>query len=330
MARLCSIGVQALTIAALKRLERTGETSVETLARALAVPPAEIERCLVEARAAGVSLKVSPDGRVALAAPLDWLDAEAIARALAGTGLHLAVVDCCRSTNSELLDAMRIRPESGRGLAAEMQTAGRGRSGRPWYASLCRSLAFSLSWRFDLPLAALSGLSLAAGVAIVRALRARAVEAELKWPNDVLWLERKLGGILVETRGGTRSPALAVIGVGINVRLQAEERVRIDQPVCDLHEAGGDRLSRSAWLAVLLEELARVLRTFERNGFEPLRDEWQRYHAHADREVDLALPGGERLRGVARGIDASGRLLLAAQGGVRAVAGGEVSLRARP
>jgi BirA family biotin operon repressor/biotin-[acetyl-CoA-carboxylase] ligase len=326
---MLDFGVQALTLAVLKRLDTCGDAIAEALARELDSSAAEIWRCVDEASAAGVGLRVSRSKVISLAAPLDWLDAAAIERDLAGSGLQLDIVDCCGSTNTELLARMRRSPESGQVLAAELQTAGRGRQGRDWQSALCRSLAFSLSWRFELPLASLAGLSLAAGVGIVRALRAQSIEAELKWPNDILWCSRKLGGILIETLGGARVPSLAVIGVGINVDLRPEERASIGQPVCDLQEASASRRSRGDWLVVLLTELARVLCEFEREGFERLRREWERYHAHANRPVDLVLPDGERSSGIARGIDADGRLLVAGRAGVRAIAGGDVTLRAR-
>jgi BirA family biotin operon repressor/biotin-[acetyl-CoA-carboxylase] ligase len=165
-------------------------------------------------------------------------------------------------------------------------------------------------------------------VAIARALRAQGVEAELKWPNDLVWREAKLGGILIEVHGEAAGACAAVIGIGLNVRLRDAQRARIDQAACDLRQAGAPALARSDWLALVLLELSAALARFQRDGFAPFVAEWDRYHAHAGRPVELALAGGERLRGIATGVDASGRLLLATAGGTQAIMTGDVSLRA--
>ena len=213
-------------------------------------------------------------------------------------------------------------------LAAEWQTQGRGRLGRAWHSGIASALTFSLLWRFDKAVAGLAGLSLAVGVAIVRTLRRASVAAQLKWPNDLVWQERKLGGILIEVHGDAAGPCAAVIGIGINTRLHGEQRARIDQAVCDVYEAGGRALSRNDWLVAMLIELCDVLGLYARQGFAALHAEWDRYHAHAGRPVALALPNGESLRGIAAGVDPSGRLLLATAHGTQAVMTGDVSLRA--
>src|SRR6185436_12456622 len=122
-----------------------------------------------------------------------------------GPGYELRSVERCGSTNSVLLAEKRLpRPVL---LLAHEQTAGRGRRGRRWHSAPGAGLTFSLSARLE----RLAGLPLVAGVATARALRALGAAAvELKWPNDLVADGAKLGGILVQTRGG-----LAVIGIGI-------------------------------------------------------------------------------------------------------------------
>jgi BirA family biotin operon repressor/biotin-[acetyl-CoA-carboxylase] ligase len=242
--------------------------------------------------------------------------------------LRVQVLDCCDSTNTELLRAARAGAPSGQVIAAEWQRQGRGRMGRRWHAGLCAALTFSVLWRFERAIAALSGLSLAVGVGIVHGLRRHGIDAALKWPNDVLWQGRKLGGILIEVQGEAGGPCAAVVGVGLNVDLQSTQRLAIDQPAADLHEAGGGAHSRSEWLACMLCELAETLRAFAQTGFGPLRAEWDRYHAYAGRPVVLALPDGTRVAGVAAGVDDLGRLLLANERGTQPVSAGDVTLRA--
>jgi BirA family biotin operon repressor/biotin-[acetyl-CoA-carboxylase] ligase len=321
--------VHTLIVAALKRLSPRGFQPTAALAAALAASPESVAQALRQASAAGAPVQYDAHCGFRLTEALDWLDAARIAAAIGHTGMAVEVVDCCGSTNAELMRSARSDAPHGQVLVAELQSEGRGRQGRRWHSGIGTALTFSLLWRFRArPVSMLNGLSLAVGVAIARALRRRAVAAELKWPNDLLWQGRKLGGILIEVQGDAAGPCAAVIGIGVNVRLCSEERARIDQAASDLCEAGGPAMSRDEWLAAMLLELFEVLGAFAGEGFEASRAEWDRYHAHAGRHVELALPNGARLRGVASGVDADGRLLLVTAHGTQAVMTGDVSLRA--
>jgi BirA family biotin operon repressor/biotin-[acetyl-CoA-carboxylase] ligase len=184
-------------------------------------------------------------------------------------------------------------------------------------------------WRYPQGASALSGLSLAVGVAVIRALRSfGAGEAQLKWPNDVLWRGRKLAGILVELSGDALGPSAVVVGVGVNVRLSRAMKGRIDQPAADLETACGREVDRNVVLGTLVTELAAILETFAIGGFAPLREEWERYHAHQGCRVTVTLPGGARDNGVARGIGDDGALLFETGNALRRLHSGEISLRA--
>src|SRR5687768_11873608 len=138
---------------------------------------------------------------------MDQLDGAAIVL----PGVEVRIVERCTSTNDLLLKENNTVL-----LAAEEQTAGRGRRGRRWHSAPGAGLTFSLASRIRRPARELAALSLVAGVAAARALRGLGVTgAALKWPNDLLAGDAKLGGILVETRG-SGSACVAVIGIGIN------------------------------------------------------------------------------------------------------------------
>src|SRR5690348_3332825 len=114
-------------------------------------------------------------------------------------GVHVRVVERCGSTNTELMREEDLRTPAL--LAAEAQSAGRGRRGRRWHGSPGRALTFSLAARIARPARELAALPLVAGVAAALALRSLGAAAVgLKWPNDLVVGEAKLGGILVETR----------------------------------------------------------------------------------------------------------------------------------
>ena len=277
----------------------------------------------------------------------DTLKEEIIAQLLPSAtrrAFDVRVVAETGSTNSDLLRDAATLP-SGSVLAAEHQTSGRGRRGRTWIAPPGGSLAFSLLWKFERDAAALAGLSLAVGVAVARALERcgtaqtgaetqAASRVLLKWPNDLLVQQHggfaKLGGILIELAAAEAGRTPAVIGIGINIALGDAAR-DIDQRVTDLAAQGGET-SRNVVLAILLEELLIVLRTFERAGFAPLAAEWNARHAFNGKRVLLSSEHGPHAEGIALGADADGALLLdtgqGVAGRVARIVSGEVSLRA--
>jgi BirA family biotin operon repressor/biotin-[acetyl-CoA-carboxylase] ligase len=316
---------------ALLRLIADGEFhSGEALARALGVSRGTVWNAVRALEAADVAVYKVPGRGYRLAERVSMLDPSQIAEH-AVTSLNIEVVDEVDSTNTRLAQRAAEGGASGSVLAAEWQHSGRGRMGRPWQAGLTRAIAFSMLWRYAQGAGALSGLSLAVGVAVIRALRAfGARDTRLKWPNDVLWQGRKLAGILVELSGDALGPSAVVVGVGVNVHLSDAMRERIDQPAADLESACGRELDRNAVLGKLLAELARVLEAFGAGGFAPLREEWESYHAHQGKRVTVTLPGGAVDSGVVRGIADDGALLFETGNALRRLHSAEISLRAAP
>jgi BirA family biotin operon repressor/biotin-[acetyl-CoA-carboxylase] ligase len=240
----------------------------------------------------------------------------------------IEVVPQAASSNTLLLQRAALGAPGGSVVAVELQSAGRGRLGRAWHSGLGNALTFSLLWRFDCGLNALSGLSLAVGVAILRALdKAGARGAGLKWPNDIVCAQGKLGGVLIEAQGDMLGPSAVVIGIGLNCLLPEPLAQRIDQPACALDELCAELPERNRLLALLLGELATVLGQFGEGGFAPLRDEWERRHIHRDQPVELHLADGSVVAGIARGVGDGGELRLETAQGMRSFNSGEVGVR---
>ena len=313
--------------------------SGEDLAATVGLTRARVSQLLKQAETAGLSLERVRGLGYRLTATPDFLSADEIRRALlefaenGGTFplLHVEVVDQIGSTSTELLRRGQRRDIHASVLAAEWQTAGRGRRGKPWTAVAGGSLTFSLGWRYEQGAGFLAGLSLAVGVAVVRALEAEGLEGvELKWPNDLVYRHLKVGGILVELNGDALGPSTVVVGVGLNVRLPAEIRRNIEQPVSDLATVagrGGAPIDRNRLLARLAAELAMTLDAYSRAGFPAFAAEWQRRHAYQGKPVKLLLPDGASVKGTVAGVDSTGALVLA-DGPRRArFLSGEISLR---
>jgi BirA family biotin operon repressor/biotin-[acetyl-CoA-carboxylase] ligase len=191
----------------------------------------------------------------------------------------------------------------------------------------------SMSWQFPEAPPTFSALSLAVGVASVRAFRRLGIDGiGLKWPNDLIWQQRKLGGILIEMRGESAGPAQVVIGIGVNMRMPAQVRIMLAEQqaalIADVQEIVRDRTPpRNALIAMLVEEVTRMLQTFGEKGFAPFTDEWRRLDTLSDAPVRV-ISGSETTFGRARGVDPDGTLLVDVDGELRRFASGEVSLRA--
>jgi BirA family biotin operon repressor/biotin-[acetyl-CoA-carboxylase] ligase len=240
---------------------------------------------------------------------------------------EIEVFDELDSTNQQLLRTPELA--SGRVCLAEAQSGGRGRRGRDWVATPYHNILLSMSWRFETGPAGLAGLSLAAGVAVLRALDEFGMrDAGLKWPNDILCDGRKLAGLLIDLRGEASGPSLVVLGLGLNVHLAHSDAARIDQPWIALRENLPAPVDRNRLAGLLILHLGEMFRVFERTGFAAFRAEWERRHLYAGKAVRLHS-GQEEVFGTVEGIDAQGGLRVQVAGGeVRTFHSGDVSLRA--
>ncbi len=319
----------AKTFDLLRLLSDANFRSGAVLAHELGATSGEFRQVLRELEHLGLEL-VRVRGRgYRLAKAYDWLDAAAVRARLGARAcrFQIELLDACASTNTLLLERARSGAPAGSVLACELQSAGRGRRGNSWLSGLGGSLTFSLLWRFDQGAAGLSGLSLAAGVAVARALESLNIHGvQLKWPNDVLHAGRKLGGILIELHGDAGATA-AVIGIGLNLHLPAGLRDAVAQPATDVAAIAGEAPQRNRLLAATLVELARVLDGFTQHGFAPLRQEWIARHAHQGRPVTLSSGVGRVVTGRAAGVAEDGALLLETARGLERFVNGELSLR---
>ena len=266
----------------------------------------------------------------------------------ATVALAITRFDACDSTNRQLLAAAESGAPAGSVFVARTQTAGRGRRGRTWVAEPGATLTFSLLWAFPVDAAALSGLPLAVGVAMVRGLAHPAlgglrpgVRLGLKWPNDLLLRlpdgsDAKAGGMLIESvlRRSTTGPRemAVVIGIGLNClpSLTIKDNVP-DQSVAALAEGYADAaaLAPETLLPVLLDALRETLLEFSVQGFAGLRDEWLAAHLWQGEAIRVLEAGQITLEGELRGVDLDGALLVATPSGFERVVTGDVSLRRR-
>jgi len=253
-----------------------------------------------------------------------------------------------KSTNDDLLERWRagelIDPIA---RIAHKQTAGKGRAGRSWLATPENSICFSLAFPFKRKPAELSGLSLLAGLAVISGI-AQACDLDeatlhqaglrLKWPNDLLINNAKLGGILVE--GGQATPedlTWMIIGIGMNLRnanaiesilgSQAGLKISALDQILPAHSKLPD--VEYLWLK-LIASLEHHLREFDEHGFEMHQEQWKKWDNYLGQEVCISGAGKESIYGIAQGINPTGALLLQQDNQMIAIHAGDVSLRVQP
>jgi BirA family biotin operon repressor/biotin-[acetyl-CoA-carboxylase] ligase len=309
--------------------------SGEELAAALSISRAAVWKRLQQLGEWGVALEARAGSGYRLEAPIELLDEAAIRAQLPDTVAadlrSLEVHESLDSTSDRLLAVRGLPPGRFDACLAEFQDAGRGRRGRRWVAPFASGLCLSTNWSYRDAPAMPGALSLAAGVAALRALRRLGIDGiGLKWPNDLVRGDAKLGGILIDLRGEAAGPAYVVVGIGLNVRLPRAAREALAAEgveALDLASAGAVP-GRNRLAAVLMAELHQALGEFGGRGMAAFAEEWGEADALAGRPVAV-LHGGETLEGVARGVDADGALLLEEGGSRRRIVSGEVSVRPR-
>lgn len=311
--------------------------SGDELGRALGVSRAAIWKAIRNLKALEIDVHSVKGKGHRLATPLELLRTDAILeqlgeRAPAMQSLELLLdVD---STNSLLLRRIQRRElvlEKGRLCVclAERQSAGKGRRGRAWVSPFGRNLYLSVARQFSSGAAGLDGLSLVVAVALVRALRHCGIEGlALKWPNDVLWRQCKLAGILLEMTGDVTGDCQVVIGIGLNICSPPAVMREVTQPWIDLRSIAAVPPSRNRVAAQVLTHLAGALEDFEINGFAGFHAEWESLDACRDHPVVVSAGGAdEGLEGIARGVTGQGALRLETAEGLRVFNGGEVSMK---
>jgi len=265
---------------------------------------------------------------------MSLLDADKIRQPISGRSRErlddLEVFAEIESTNTYLMSQPPPAPGRFRVALAEHQTAGRGRREKRWHSPPSSGLCLSMAYTFAHAPADLSAVTLVAGVGVARALQEAGVaDIRLKWPNDLVLRDGKLGGILTEVRQRQSSGATVVIGIGINIDLGDSRGAELTSPgvgrVSDLASFGIEIASRSALSASLVQHLFDALSAFEAGGFPPFAADYERLDWLRGREVTVA-GGNDTVTGIAAGVEADGSLLVETDGGRQRVISGSIRL----
>lgn len=309
----------------LKLLAQGRPQSLDFLASSLAVSDTLILNELPSLADHGV--QQHKEGYLVLPGGLELLAKDKIARNLSAEAKKvfktIHVFDSLDSTNEVAIQhGKTTRSAAGGVWLAEQQVAGRGRLGRQWQSPFASNLYLTAVVSMGLP-EVLQGISLVVGVAVIRALLDQKVtRPRLKWPNDLLHDDKKLGGILVESPGNGD----LVLGIGLNVRMPDYAAAQINQPWTDLHQLLSTTPSRNLLASSLLNHLTVVIAAFRRDGLMALKSDWEKYDAFYDRVISVKTQDKE-IYGLAKGINDKGELQVEIEGQLRCFSSGEISIR---
>jgi len=303
--------------------------SGEELGLLLGVSRAAVWKHLQKLEGLGIKLLSAKGRGYCIDGGLDLLDLKKVVEHVrSALPLKLNLFPQIDSTNSYL---MRHENPALQVCLAESQSAGRGRRGRVWVSPFAQNIYCSIGWGFEGGVAVLEGLSLAIGLVIVRALQRHGINGlELKWPNDVLYQNQKLAGVLIEIAGDPAGYCQVVVGVGVNVAMGDDQDNAISQPWIDLRsifaQHGLPYISRNQLVATLIDEMVLVLNGYEKAGFSGYCAEWQSLNAHSGQMVELRN-GNIVCSGICVGVNEVGALVLETAQGCEMFHGGEISLR---
>lgn len=304
--------------------------SGEALGEALGVSRAAVWKQLKKIEALGVRLESVRGRGYRMDPSVQLIDKNELEKALKGAGLvdiELLIKRTTGSTNDDAAAYCVPQLKSFPVVLAEYQQAGRGRRGRQWMGRFGANIYLSTVWRCSTGAAALEGLSLVVGVSVVESLEALGYRGlQLKWPNDILHEGAKLAGVLIEVRGDMMGDCFAIIGLGLNLHLDDEERLDIGQPATSLADLSNEIPNKQEIAAELIARLKANLDSFAGDGFASFVDRWQGYDAYAGIPVRV-ISGPHQVFGTGRGIAENGSYILETESGPYYCQGGEISIR---
>lgn len=259
----------------------------------------------------------------ALQEPLVLLDQNKIKKSFPHT--DITIFENVNSTNTYL---KAIKSDRAVVCLAEQQTHGRGRFNREWHSPFAKNIYFSCLYPFQKDVSELSGLSLVVGLAIVKTLKDCGIHKKLfvKWPNDIIYDNKKISGSLIEIQAETHGVSHTIIGVGVNVNMLKDEGKSISQAWTSMQQILGEYVDRNKVCVNLLDNFFDYLQRFESGGLQAFMDEWKKADGLFGQAIAVTS-FTETIEGRAMGINEQGHLLLKMKNGkVKALPSGDTSI----
>jgi BirA family biotin operon repressor/biotin-[acetyl-CoA-carboxylase] ligase len=326
---LTDLTIDAHILSAL-RASASGVSGGE-LARQLKVSRAAVWAHVDELRAIGYDIEAGPHLGYRLLSVPDLLHADDLYSRLGRTrviGREIQVFEETTSTNDVMARLGRGGVKEGMVVFAEAQSKGRGRLGRRWISPARKGLWFSVLLRPDIQPQAATQLTIAAATALARAITLQTgVVAEIKWPNDLLIRGKKIAGILTEMSAELDHLREVILGIGIDVNLEASEiPAALRKTATSIRIESGQMVDRAGLAVAILRELDRDYERVKRGEFDLIAEQWQEHCTTIGSQVSIRV-GDRVVRGRAEALDTDGALLLRGQHGhLERIIGGDVTM----
>lgn len=242
---------------------------------------------------------------------------------------HLNIFNSIDSTNRYLKELPNNKSHI-EVCCAEQQTQGRGRFGRAWFSPFGENIYCSSRWELNYDMSKLSGLSLVTSLSVLATLKAfyPSPDFKVKWPNDLYWHDKKIGGCLIEIIAESNNNIQLIIGIGLNVNSNTSIHPLPDHKEwCSLHDITNQYFNRNPIIALLLFNLENYLNRFTNEGFESFLDEWNQSDYLLGKDASITQYTTS-LSGTVKGIDNQGRLILQDESGkTHHLSSGDTSLK---
>ncbi len=301
--------------------------SDKEISKFLGVPYKMIPKVLKQILDLSINLEVVNDKNYCISGGLELLDALYIINELGEAKQlisQLEVLTLVDSTNNYLLN--KTKYIGNYAVFAEQQTAGRGQFNRTWYSNFGKNISLSLLWQFSNPVSELAGLTLAVGIAVVKALEEYGLKRiQLKWPNDIICEGKKLAGILIELRSIERKVQKIVIGIGLNLYNPTHPPAK-DHNITSIFSLQNLPPRRNQLAVFILKNLLCTLIEFEMKGLEYFIQDWQRLDYLAGKLITLQNQGN-LIAGIGRGINTLGQLCVQIQNQIHYFNNGETQVK---
>jgi BirA family biotin operon repressor/biotin-[acetyl-CoA-carboxylase] ligase len=297
-----------------------------TLGEALQITRSAVWKTIKKLENYGVQLTSIKGKGYALAEPLLLLDKRFINQHVSNKDLPIEIFETIDSTNSYLKNFYSSTKP--RICLAEQQTKGRGRLQRDWHSPFGQNIYFSCLYPFQRDISELAGLSLVVSLAIVKALTMYQFPQPVlvKWPNDVVYQNKKLAGCLLEIQAETNDLCSVIIGIGLNVNMLENKDQSITQPWISLRKILNNPLDRNPLCVVLINTLLSYLQQFAAKGLPSFIEEWQQRDSLANKDIHLKHIQ-HKIGGRVTGINQHGHLVLKLPDGtVRTFSSGDTSV----
>ena len=311
--------------------ENPNGVSGAQLAEQLKISRAAVWSRIEELRKLDYDIEASPHFGYRLVSSPDALHADDLLARLGKTkviGRDIRVFEETTSTNDVIEKLARDGVKEGVVVFAESQTRGRGRLGRKWISPAHRGLWFSILLRPDLRPQETTQLTVASATALRRAIQSETgLKPEIKWPNDILIGGKKVAGILTELSAELDKVRYVILGIGIDVNLDAGEfSAELKKIATSLKIESGETISRSELATAILRALDEDYSQICIGKFSAVADEWEENCVTIGKNVTVQI-GERKIRGCAESLDDDGALLLRTEHGhLERITGGDVTL----